>query len=138
MPSISGFENARRRTRPDLVGALLVGATPVLFDGNPAYPSLDTLWQLAEQARHLHGYMVQVEGYASAVGSDDANQRLSMRRADAVAAVLNQNGIPPAKMVVPAAMGESQQLVPSASIKGQTENRRTVVTLLQNKGIVEK
>ena len=33
-------------------------------------------------------------------------------------------------------MGESQQLAPSATIKGQAENRRTVVTLLQNKGIV--
>jgi hypothetical protein len=33
-------------------------------------------------------------------------------------------------------MGESQQLAPSMTIKGQAENRRTVVTLLQNKGIV--
>ena len=34
-----------------IVGGLLVGATPVLFDGNPAYPDLDTLWHLAESAR---------------------------------------------------------------------------------------
>jgi acetoacetyl-CoA synthetase len=34
-----------------IVGGLLVGATPVLFDGNPAYPDLDTLWDLAESAR---------------------------------------------------------------------------------------
>ena len=34
-----------------IVGGLLAGATPVLFDGNPAYPDLDTLWQLAENAR---------------------------------------------------------------------------------------
>ena len=34
-----------------IVGGLLVGATPVLFDGNPAYPDLDTLWHLAETAR---------------------------------------------------------------------------------------
>ena len=94
------------------------------------------LQQLSEQARNLPGYKVQVEGFASAVGSYDANQRLSMRRADAVAAVLNQSGIPPTRMVVPAAMGESQQLAPSMTIKGQAENRRTVVTLLQNKGIV--
>jgi acetoacetyl-CoA synthetase len=33
-----------------IVGGLLVGATPVLFDGNPAYPDLNTLWQLAESA----------------------------------------------------------------------------------------
>ena len=34
-----------------VMGGLLVGATPVLFDGNPAYPDLNALWQLAEQAR---------------------------------------------------------------------------------------
>jgi acetoacetyl-CoA synthetase len=34
-----------------IVGGLLVGAVPVLFDGNPAYPDLNVLWQLAEAAR---------------------------------------------------------------------------------------
>jgi acetoacetyl-CoA synthetase len=34
-----------------LVGGLLVGAAAVLFDGNPAYPSMDALWQLAERYR---------------------------------------------------------------------------------------
>jgi acetoacetyl-CoA synthetase len=34
-----------------ILGGLLVGVTPVLFDGNPAYPSLDTLWQLAESSK---------------------------------------------------------------------------------------
>ena len=31
------------------VSNLLTGATSVLYDGSPAYPSLDTLWELAEQ-----------------------------------------------------------------------------------------
>jgi acetoacetyl-CoA synthetase len=34
-----------------LVSVLLTGATSVLYDGSPAYPSLDVLWQLAEQSR---------------------------------------------------------------------------------------
>ena len=63
---------------------------------------------------------------------------MSMRRAESVASVLNQSGIPPTNLVVPAAMGESQQIAPSATTTGQAENRRNVVTLLQNKGIVEK
>ena len=33
------------------VGGLLIGATPVLFDGNPAHPNLNTLWQLAEESK---------------------------------------------------------------------------------------
>ncbi|MBV9580618.1 MAG: acetoacetate--CoA ligase, partial [Chloroflexi bacterium] len=34
-----------------ILGGLLLGVTPVLYDGNPAYPSLDILWQLAEDAK---------------------------------------------------------------------------------------
>ncbi len=34
-----------------LVGGLLSGTTIVLFDGNPAYPSTDTLWKLAEETK---------------------------------------------------------------------------------------
>jgi acetoacetyl-CoA synthetase len=34
-----------------IIGGLLVGATPVLFDGNPAHPDFETLWRLAQEAR---------------------------------------------------------------------------------------
>lgn len=34
-----------------LVGGLLTGTTIILYDGNPAYPSTDTLWQLAEDTK---------------------------------------------------------------------------------------
>jgi len=34
-----------------VVGGLLAGLTIVLYDGNPAYPSMDALWQLAEETR---------------------------------------------------------------------------------------
>ena len=33
-----------------LVGSMLVGGVPVLYDGSPGYPSLDVLWDLAAQA----------------------------------------------------------------------------------------
>ena len=34
-----------------LVGVLLTDASIVLFDGNPGYPSLERLWDLAEESR---------------------------------------------------------------------------------------
>lgn len=34
-----------------LVGGLLTGSTIILYDGNPVYPSTDTLWQLAEDTK---------------------------------------------------------------------------------------
>ena len=36
------------------LGAMLTGATIVLFDGSPGYPDMNALWQLAEQAPIHH------------------------------------------------------------------------------------
>jgi acetoacetyl-CoA synthetase len=33
-----------------LVGSMVVGGVPVLYDGSPGYPSLDVLWDMAEEA----------------------------------------------------------------------------------------
>jgi OmpA-OmpF porin, OOP family len=103
---------------------------------DPKYKS--QLQQLVAQAKGVRGYMIQVQGYASAVGPNALNQRLSMQRADAVTSVLQQDGVPPPNIVVPAAMGTTDQVASNKTAKGQAENRRTVVTLLQNKGISER
>lgn len=34
-----------------LIGGLLTGTTIILYDGNPAYPSTDTLWKLAQDTK---------------------------------------------------------------------------------------
>jgi acetoacetyl-CoA synthetase len=34
-----------------LVGSMLVGGVPVLYDGSPGYPTLDVLWELAARGR---------------------------------------------------------------------------------------
>jgi len=93
------------------------------------------LQEFAAQAKDKPGYMIQVEGHASAVGPYLFNQRLSAERADAVASVLQQSGIPPTRMLTPAAMGVSTQVATNTTAQGQAENRRTVVSVLQNKGI---
>jgi len=93
------------------------------------------LQEFAAQTKSQEGYVIQIEGYASDVGSAPVNQRLSSLRADAVAALLQQSGIPPAKVLTPAAMGVSAQVASNATREGQAQNRRAVVTVLQNKGI---
>jgi OmpA-OmpF porin, OOP family len=103
---------------------------------DPKYRS--QLQQLAGQAKGVAGYMIQVQGYASAVGPNALNQRLSMQRADAVTSALQQDGVPPPNIVVPAAMGTTDQVATNKTKAGQAQNRRTVVTLLQNKGISER
>ena len=94
------------------------------------------LMDLATKAKTIDAYIIQVQGYASAVGSAALNQKLSLERADNVLAFLEQNGqIPLTNILAPGAMGTSQQVAPDATTEGQAENRRVVVRILQNKGI---
>jgi OOP family OmpA-OmpF porin len=94
------------------------------------------LLQLTQQAMGIKAYILQVQGYASAVGSAALNQRLSSERAANVTEFLEQQGnIPLTNMLAPGAMGTSQQVASDATAEGQAEDRRVVVKILQNKGI---
>jgi outer membrane protein OmpA-like peptidoglycan-associated protein len=94
------------------------------------------LTALAQKAQSVNGYMVEVKGYASSVGSQAVNQRLSEERANNVSNILLQQGhVPLTRMMAPAAMGESRQIATDKTKEGQAENRRVVVRVLQNKAI---
>lgn len=94
------------------------------------------LLALTDKAKTIDGYMIEVKGYASSVGSVALNQQLSEDRCDAVTNILLQQGhIPLTKMLAPGAMGEAHQIGDDKTEKGQAENRRVVVRVLQNKGI---
>lgn len=94
------------------------------------------LLALAEKAKTINGYVIEVKGYASAVGSVTLNQQLSEDRANQVVNILIQQGhIPLTRMLAPGAMGESHQVGNDATAEGQRENRRVVVRVLQNKAI---
>jgi outer membrane protein OmpA-like peptidoglycan-associated protein len=94
------------------------------------------LLQLAEKAKTITAYTIQVKGYASSVGSASLNQKLSEDRANTVTQFLQQQGhIPLTNMLAPGAMGESRQVGSNKTAEGQEQNRRVVVRVLQNKGI---
>jgi OmpA-OmpF porin, OOP family len=97
---------------------------------------ISQLLALAEKAKPVNGYMIEVKGYASSVGSVPLNQELSEDRADNVANILLQQGhVPLTRMMAPAAMGESHQVGNDKTAEAQAENRRVVVRVLQNKAI---
>jgi outer membrane protein OmpA-like peptidoglycan-associated protein len=94
------------------------------------------LLQLSQQAMGIKAYILQVQGYASKVGSAALNQKLSSERAANVTEFLEQQGnIPLTNMLAPGAMGTSHQVASDATAEGQAEDRRVVVKILQNKGI---
>jgi outer membrane protein OmpA-like peptidoglycan-associated protein len=94
------------------------------------------LLALCQKAKTVTGYVIQVKGYASAVGSAALNQQLSQERAANVTDFLDQQcHIPLTNVLAPGAMGTSRQVAPDTTAEGQAENRRVVVRVLQNKGI---
>jgi OmpA-OmpF porin, OOP family len=95
----------------------------------------DQLVDFAKQAADTPGAMIEVQGYASKVGSPAMNQRLSSERADAVLTIIQQSGVPLTRILAPAAMGTTDQVADNHSRSGQAQNRRVVVTIVVNKGI---
>jgi outer membrane protein OmpA-like peptidoglycan-associated protein len=69
---------------------------------------------------------VQVTGFTDTSGSADFNQRLSVRRADAVAGVLVQDGVPQSALVV-TGRGQNDLRVPTPDGVREPQNRRVEI-----------
>jgi OOP family OmpA-OmpF porin len=66
---------------------------------------------------------VRIEGHTDATGSEAYNQALSVRRADAVRASLEEAGVAADRIQV-AGLGETQPVASNATAAGRAENRR--------------
>jgi OmpA-OmpF porin, OOP family len=115
------------------------GETTVKFNVGSAKISgadEEELKKLAETAKGLAGYIVEVTGYADSTGSAAVNTKLSEDRAKAVITCLVQQGsVPIRHIVAPGAMGEYGAAAPNETKAGRAENRRVEVKVLVNKGI---
>ena len=84
--------------------------------------------EAATNAGRVQTTRIEVAGHADRSGTPQYNQRLSQRRADAVAAELVNRGIPRNEIVV-TAFGESRPLVPTADGVREPQNRRVEIVL---------
>lgn len=71
---------------------------------------------------------VAIEGYTDSVGSQEYNQALSQRRADAVRSYLMTQDISPARLTA-SGMGESDPVAGNESATGRQQNRRVEVII---------
>ena len=105
---------------------LIVSMPDVLFDFNQSTLRSGAREKLAQVAGVLLAYpdlQVAVEGHTDNVGSDDYNQRLSERRAEAVRGYLTQQGL--AESAIAArGFGESRPVVSNDAAAGRQQNRR--------------
>jgi OOP family OmpA-OmpF porin len=84
--------------------------------------------EAAQNAGRVQTTRIEVAGHADRSGSPQYNQRLSQRRADAVAAELTRQGIQRSQITVQA-FGESRPLVATADGVREPQNRRVEIVL---------
>src|SRR5262249_22935361 len=103
----------------------------ILSDG---YPSLLRLAELLGQHRD---YKVKVTGHTDYVGSAAYNDKLAVRRAEAVEAFLVRDGAA-GNQITPAGDGKRAPEVDNKSKEGRFMNRRVVLTVMDGRGNVVK
>jgi len=93
--------------------------------------------KVAEGLKAYKGdYSLEVSGHTSSVGGKALNKSLSKRRADAVAKVLIEAGIPAAKVSTVGA-GPEKPLADNKTKDGQAKNRRVEIDVKVNDGKAE-
>lgn len=103
----------------------------VFFDWNRADltpRAREIIGEAAQSSRTANVTRLEVSGHADRSGTPAYNQRLSQRRAEAVAADLVSKGVSRAAITIQA-FGESRPLVPTADNVREPQNRRVEIVL---------
>jgi len=103
----------------------------VLFTSGTANLNSGANKHLDKLAAFLNKYPernTQIEGHTDSIGTDDFNQGLSQRRADAVKAYLVAHGIQAARLTS-SGKGENSPVGDNASVTGRQQNRRVEVII---------
>ncbi len=75
---------------------------------------------------------IRITGHTDSIGSREYNQKLSERRAEAVASYLISRGVNP-KLISTAGMGEDQPVADNSTKEGRAKNRRAVIDIIGTK-----
>jgi OOP family OmpA-OmpF porin len=118
--------------KPKPVAEKITFAADVLFDFDKSVikpEGRSKLDDLAGKAKGVNLEVVIAIGHADSIGSDEYNQRLSVRRAESVKAYLVSKGIEPNR-VYTEGKGEKQPVASNKTAEGRAKNRRTEIEVI--------
>ena len=94
--------------------------------------------ELASQIKDRNGFLLEIEGFASAEGKPELNERLSQARSEAVKRYMaEQHGVPLFRMSM-IGFGTSRPVADNETKEGREQNRRVEVRLLTNNAVSQQ
>ncbi|MDB2465838.1 OmpA family protein [Planktomarina temperata] len=117
-------------------GSELIVTMPqdILFALDSAAVRSDLRRDLGVVAGNLQAYpnsTISIEGHTDNTGTANYNRILSQRRANAVADILVNNGVPPARLYA-VGRGENEPVTSNLSATGRAQNRRVEIVIRPN------
>ena len=126
---LAGVENANIQRNADLLAVTF--KSDVWFDVNSATLKPGGYNELQRVATVLNQYpqtTIQIAGHTDSTGSEEYNQGLSVRRAEAAKNALAGFNVNPARMTT-IGFGESQPVADNSTPEGRQMNRRVQITI---------
>jgi outer membrane protein OmpA-like peptidoglycan-associated protein len=117
---------------------MVVTMGDLLFDTGSAHLNPGGLRVVDHLVQFMNAYpqrRVSIEGFTDSVGSANANQVLSERRADAVRLALIDRGIDPARLEA-RGYGEAYPVASNANPAGRQMNRRVEIVISDRNGAI--
>jgi outer membrane protein OmpA-like peptidoglycan-associated protein len=129
----TSLDDRLTRLQAEVTGTEITIRLPgsVLFDFDSATIRPDaerTLYEVSEVVKGYKARPVRVEGHTDSVASDEYNQKLSERRADAVRAWLAAHGAEKGRLTT-RGHGETKPVADNTSVAGRQKNRRVEVII---------
>jgi OOP family OmpA-OmpF porin len=118
--------------KPKPVAEKVTFAADVLFDFDKSVIKPEGKSKLDDLANKVKGINLEVViavGHADSIGSDEYNQRLSVRRAESVKAYMVSKGLEPNR-VYTEGKGEKQPVASNKTADGRAKNRRTEIEVI--------
>ncbi|MCP3057664.1 OmpA family protein [Myxococcus sp. K38C18041901] len=117
-----------KKDRIEIKKQILFGSGSAKIVGNKQNNAiLDDVAQALRDAPWIG--KVRIEGHTDSLGKDEANLRLSQKRADAVMAQLLRRNIDPGRMEA-VGFGETRPIGPNTTKAGRAQNRRTEFNII--------